>query len=333
MIGIGFIGLGGMGMYQVRSFVKTRRCRVVAGADPAPEARARFAEEFPRATVHADHRRLLADGNVEAVVIATPTLFHKQTAIDALRSGRPVLTEKPMARTVADARRMNVVAKQTGKLLMVAHCRRFDTDWGTLAKIVQSGRIGQPVLWRDAMASCGLEGTWFTDGKLGGGPLMDGAVHNQDFANLIFGDPVSVMASSIKLSQSTCVDTASAVVRYAGGSQLMLCWSWGAAPAGRLFDVLGPNGSILGGPGDDAAKDLDVKKYGYYRVVSKRASKAKLVRFTRKDMYVTQARHFIACIEGKAVCLSPGTEAIKAVASAEAILKAGPAGTVRKVVW
>lgn len=333
MTDIGFIGLGGMGMHQVRSFVKTRRCRVVAGCDLADQARERFAGEFPRAAVYADHRQLLADGNVEAVLIATPTLFHKQTAIDALRSGRDVLTEKPMARTVADARRMNAVAKETGKLLMVAQCRRFDTDWGTLGKMLQSGRIGGPVLWRHAMAACGLEGTWFTDDKLGGGPLMDGAVHNQDFANLIFGDPVSVISSSIKISDDTAVNTATAVVRYTSGSQLMLSWSWGAAPAGNLFDILGPKGSILSGPGPDAGKDLDLKKYGYYHVVNKHAGKVKVVRFTRKDMYVSQAKHFLDCIAGKTECLSPGTEAIKAVASAEAILKAGPKGTARKVVW
>ena len=113
----------------------------------------------------------------------------------------------------------------------------------------------------------------------------------------------------------------------------MLSWSWGTAPGEHLFDLLGPKGSIILGPADLATKSLDTKKYGYYRVTNSRTRKAKLVRFKRADMYVRQGKHFLDCIEGKALCLSPGTESIKAIASAEAILKAGPKGAVRKVVW
>lgn len=333
MINVGFIGLGGMGMYQVSSFVKAGRCRVVAGSDLVPEARARFAKQYPGATVFADHRQLLKDADVQAVVIATPTFYHKQTAIDALRSGRAVMTEKPLARTVADARQVNAVAKQTGQLLMVGQCRRYDTDWGCIAKIVQKGSIGGPVLWRHAMASAGPPSPWFLDDKLGGEPILDGAVHDQDFGVLLFGDPVSVVASSIKLTNTTCVDSVTAVIRYTSGSQMMLCWSWGVAQGEHMFDLIGTEGSIRAGVGDLAEASLDTKKYGYYRLTNTRSGKTKLVRFIRKDMYVTQARHFIACIEGKAVCQSPGTEAIKAVASAEAILKAGPKGAARKIVW
>ena len=333
MLNIGFIGVGGMGMHQTRSFAQIRRCRIVAGSDVSPKSQANFAGEFPKAAVYPDHRKLLKDANVDAVVIATPTGFHKQIAIDAMRAGRPVLTEKPMAMTIADSRRMNDVAAKTGKLLMVAQCRRYDTDWGAFAKIIQSGGIGQPVLWRHVMAGYGPRVPWFMDAKLGGGPMMDGAVHNQDFANMIFGDPVSVTASAIKLTNWTCVDTASATIQYDSGSQLMLSWSWGTAPGEHLFDFIGPKGSIILGPADLATKGLDTKKYGYYRVTNSRTRKAKLVRFKRDDMYVRQGKHFLDCIEGKALCLSPGTEAIKAIASAEAILKAGPKGTVRKVVW
>ncbi|NQU74710.1 MAG: Gfo/Idh/MocA family oxidoreductase [Planctomycetes bacterium] len=216
---------------------------------------------------------------------------------------------------------------------MVAQCRRFDADWGAFARIIQGGKIGQPVLWRHAMASYGPKAAWFMDDKLGDGPLMDGAVHNQDFANLIFGDPVSVVASSIKLTNDSCVDTASAVIRYTSGSQLMLSWSWGTVAGGSLFDFVGPGGGILQGPADPAEKGLDQTKYGYYHVINRRTRKARSIRFTRKDMYVTQARHFLDCVDGKTKCLSPGTEAIKAVASAEAILKAGIKGTARTVVW
>ena len=61
--------------------------------------------------------------------------------------------------------------------------------------------------------------------------------------------------------------------------------------------------------------------------------KKKLVSFKRTDMYVTQAKHFIDCINGKAKCITPASQSIKAVAIAEAILKASVKGTAAKVQW
>src|SRR5687767_922596 len=99
MLNIGFIGLGGMGMGQVRAFAQVEGCRVAAGADPAAGAQARFKEEFPEAEVYPDYRALLKQSKADAVVVVVPTLYHKDIAIAAMQAGRAVLCEKPMART------------------------------------------------------------------------------------------------------------------------------------------------------------------------------------------------------------------------------------------
>jgi predicted dehydrogenase len=333
MVNIGFIGVGGMGRYQAASFAQVRGARIVAAADLSAPSRKAFADMVPGAALYEQPRDLLADGKVDAVVVAVPTYYHAPVAIAALRSGRAVLVEKPMARTVADARRMNDVAAKTKQLLMVAHCRRYDADWGTFGNLVTSGKLGSPILWRSAMAGHSPAVPWFTDGKLSGGPLMDGAVHDQDFANMIFGDPQDIFASGVKLTESTCVDTATAIIRYRGGNQLMLSWSWGTAPGGGLHDALGTKASVIFNPADLNGDGIDQKKYGYYRLNDRRTRKSRLVRFTRKDMYVTQARHFIDCVDGRAKCRTPGTEAIKAVATAEAILKVAPKGGMKKLTW
>lgn len=169
------------------------------------------------------------------------------------------------------------------------------------------------------------------DDQRGGGPLIDGAVHNYDFGNFMFGDPVSVLASSIKLTRRSAVDTATAVVRYAPGDQLMVSWAWG--PRGdSAHDVMGPKGTLLFDHGGMAP--ANEKGYAYLRVWPN-GKDMKLIKFTYNglDMYIEEDRHFISCItEGKA-CEAPGTESIKAVAVAEAILKAAPKGGMRKVVW
>ena len=331
MINVAFIGLGNMAHMQVASFQPIRSCRLYAGADPSEQARRITAEKFPDMKLFEDHKALLADPAVDAVVVATPTLFHKNTAIDAMRAGKPVMTEKPMARTVADCRKMIEVSKQTKQLLMVAHCRRFDSIWGAWGKVVTDGRIGGPVIWRDV--SAGVNGSWFMDDKIGG-PLIDGAVHNYDFANLIWGDPVSVVASAIKLNKNvTAVDTATAVIDYPRGNKLMMSWSW-AMRGSRLFDVLGSIGSITMGTGSLKPPENANPGQSYYCLINAEG-KERLIKpkGTSGEMYRKQACHFLACVERKEKCISPGTEAIKAVAVAEAVLKAGPKGQARKVTW
>ena len=335
MINVGFIGLGGMGMGQAKAFAQVKTCKVVAGADLAAPSRERFSTEFPGSKVFEDYKEMLKDSGVDAVVIATPTFYHKDVAIDVLRSGRPVLSEKPVARYVADARKMIAAADKAGKLLMVAHCRRYDTDWGTIAKAVGSGMLGGPVLWRHMVGSnLGLRfAPWFLDDKLGGGPLIDGAIHDHDFCNLMFGDPETVVGTAVKLHPGcTGVDTGNMITQYKSGHQSVNTWSWVTHGASAM-DIIGPKGSLQFGPGDLATPDLDTTKFGYYRFADPLNKKPKLLKFVKKDMYVTQAKHFIDCLDGKAKCLTPATEAIKGVAVAEAFFKSVKTGKSVKVAW
>lgn len=335
MTGVGFIGAGDMGRYQARSFAKVKGARVVAGADLSEPSRKAFASEHPGAKVYEDHHALLADPKVEAVVICVPTGFHLTVAGDALKAGKPVLCEKPMARTVPQCHKLMDLAKKTGSMLMIAQCRRFDANWGAMGKVVTSGKLGGPVLWRHMAGGRGPAAPWFYDDKLGGGPLMDGAVHNHDFANLIFGRPLSVIASSIDLTGSSAINTATAIVEYERGDQMMLSWSWGvAASLAGGMDILGPKGTLNFGPGKLDSDKLDKAKHGYFCVTSRQTDKPALVKYPKRDMYVTQAKHFLDAAAGKTPCQSPPEEAIKAVAVAEAIFKSAKAHGKRvKVAW
>lgn len=320
MIHVGLIGTGDMGMRQAQALVQSRRFRIVAGSDIAPASRAAFATRFPQAGVYDDHRKLIRDAKVQAVVIATSAYYHRPIAIDAMKAGRDVLCEKPMGRTAADCRRMLDVREKTGRLLMIAHCRRYDANWGTFAKVYREGRLGPKVLWRHCVCDQGPSVPWFWNHRLGGGPIVIAAVHDLDFAAWLFGDPKFVHASGIRLSDATAIDTATAVVHYANGSQLLISWSWNPAPTPRLNDVLGAKGTLTF-PGD-----------AYY-LTDRATGKRRRFAIPKADMYLAQARHFADCLEHGATCLSPGTEAIKAVATAEAILAAAPRGRVRTVAW
>jgi predicted dehydrogenase len=316
MIGIGIIGLGQMGRYQAKSFAQVEGCRVVAGADPAAPCRSEFSKIVPDARVYANHRELLADKSVDAVVIVVPTAYHADLVIEALNGGRPVLVEKPMARTVEQCRRMNDAAQRANKVLMVAHCRRFDEDWGAFARAYREGRMGERILWR--MVRGGIPyNRWFMDEELGGGPLFDGAIHNEDFGNYLFGMPTSVTGNSIKFDRTcTAIDTGNALIEYANGSQMLLSWSW-AVNADFLHDALGEKSTFIFG-----SEGLSVPEGLKAHHLIDRAGNKTLVTFEPKDMYVTQAAHFLACVAGAEKCRCDGVEGMNAVAVGEAVLKA-----------
>ncbi len=332
MIRIGSIGLGGMGMHQAKTFNQVPGCRLTAGADPSAEMRERFVQTFTETRVYASAEDLLAQADVDAVVIAVPTGFHQPAASAALAARKPVLLEKPMARTVEQCHRLIDDAEKQDTLLMVAHCRRFDPHWKAWGEYVTSGKLGNPVLWRHAVASLG-PGSWFMDHKLGGGPLLDGAIHNYDFANQIFGEPAHVLASAIDLDpDTTAIDTGSAIIRYRAGHQLLVSWSW-AARGERLHDVIGPLGYIQFGTGGLTPPPEKDGSLQYCCFTDRAGARSLIESPSHPDMYSYQAAHFLACIRGEAVCQSPGCEAIKAVAVAEAILLAGPEGKAMEVVW
>lgn len=332
MMRVGFIGLGDMGLYQANSFAQVTECHLVAGADPSPEMRARFAEKFPDADLFLSPEELLANAQVDGVVIAVPTGYHQQVAATMLAARMPVLLEKPMARTVAQCQQLIEDADKYNTLLMVAHCRRFDPYWTAWGNKVTAGDLGAPILWRDARARINAR-NWFMDEALGGGPLLDGAIHNYDFANWIFGEPESVYASALKLNPNvTAIDTASAIIRYKAGHQLMVSWSWGAKGT-TLHDIIGSEGFIQFGTGSFAPPAEEKGQFQYCTFTDRDGNESLIKVPAKPDMYVRQAEHFLACIRGEVACQSPGTEAIKAIAVAEAILQSTKDGKIQTLSW
>ena len=243
MLNIGFIGCGGIARHHASCLSRIRGARIVAAADVVADAAEAFARDFGAEHHFADFRALLDLPEIDAVWVCTPTFQHPAPVIAAAQAGKHVFCEKPMALKVADARRMANACRQADVRLTIGFVRRFDAQWGKLKDIVQSGAVGSPVIWR--FAGGGRPGRpWFRDENKGGGPLMDGAVHNYDFALQIFGPAASAQASSLQFDPTSVgADTASVIVNFASGDQHALIWSWGVAagaPVASLNDVIGP---------------------------------------------------------------------------------------------
>jgi len=131
-LGVGVVGVGHFGRYHARKMAAEPRARLVGLHDPDGARAAQVAAEAGGCQVFESLTALLAE--VEAVIVATPTFAHHAVAADALRAGRHVLVEKPIAATLEEADALIALARQGGLVLQVGHVERFSAVRRALAR-------------------------------------------------------------------------------------------------------------------------------------------------------------------------------------------------------
>jgi len=296
MVKLGFIGCGGIANHHASTIIaNVKGIKVAAGADIMPDMLKAFKKQHGVKALYADYRQMLKEADIDAVCVATPTGLHCEHVVAAARAGKHVFCEKPIAMKLRDADKMIEACAKAGVKLMIGQVRRYDTDWSVFKKLVQSGAIGRPVLWRQTTAGAG-PGRWFMDAKMGGGPFMDGAVHNWDFGNNIFGKAKEALGSIMRMRKTTALDTGAVIVRYKSGDEMMLSWSWGmvaGCSSPGTHDVLGPKGIIKFPdtfPKTEFPKGFDHEKFGAYLVDT--GKKKRLVKFRKKNMFAEEWKDF-----------------------------------------
>ncbi|AVM76376.1 Gfo/Idh/MocA family protein [Magnetospirillum gryphiswaldense] len=155
-IGVGVVGFGYWGPNLARNLAVADGVDLVAVCDADPRAQARVQRLYPGVRTYAALDELLADGGVDAVVVATPVRSHADFALAALRSGRHVLVEKPMAETVAQAELMVEIAAAKGLTLMVDHTFVYTGAVARIAAMVQAGELGRLLYYDSVRINLGL---------------------------------------------------------------------------------------------------------------------------------------------------------------------------------
>jgi phthalate 4,5-cis-dihydrodiol dehydrogenase len=194
---LGVIGLGRAFTLMLPTFVADRRVRLVAAADPRPEARALFQREFGRA--HENVEALCADPAVEAIYIASPHQMHAEHVRLAAQAGKHVLVEKPMAITIAECQAMIAAAAAAGVHLIVGHSHSFDAPIRRLREIVDSGAVGavrmiNALNYTDFLYRPRRPEELVT--AEGGGVVFSQGAHQIDTVRLIGGGRVKTVAAS-----------------------------------------------------------------------------------------------------------------------------------------
>ena len=194
------VAFAGTGFSRVHArFAQTMPdVEMVAVVNHRPESMAAFAGEFNIPRHYTRLEELIADGEVDAISINTPNYLHASQTIAALNAGIHVMVEKPMAMNAAEAEAMVAAATESGSLLMVAHCFRFDPEVQWLKTQVDAGKLGRIIRTKSygVHANWGPDG-WFTQARYaGGGAIADMGIHALDTVRFLLGDPqpVSVYA-------------------------------------------------------------------------------------------------------------------------------------------
>lgn len=192
LVKIGVIGAGGRGGLSRLAVAPGVGGKIVALCDVDPAAFKRYDEICgPDVFKCADYRELLARGDVEAVFVSTPDNFHEEHAIAALRAGKHVYLEKPMAITIEGCDRILVEAKKSGKKLYLGHNMRHMLFVQKMKELVDTGAIGQvKAAWCRHFISYGGDAyfkDWHADRRNSMGLLLQKAAHDIDVIHWICG--------------------------------------------------------------------------------------------------------------------------------------------------
>ncbi|HRU24905.1 MAG TPA: Gfo/Idh/MocA family oxidoreductase [Candidatus Latescibacteria bacterium] len=334
-VNVGIIGTG-IGGAHFDGYSKLKNVRVVGLVDVDPARGKSVAERWGVPVAHAftNHQDLLSLKELDAVSVCTPNYLHAQIAIDALNAGKHVICEKPMAATLAQAKELFNVAKQSDKIFMMGYNNRYRGDTQLLKKYIEAGELGDLYYgkcgWIRRHGAPG-PGSWFsTKSMSGGGPLIDLGVHALDLAWWLMGKPkpVSVSASVFNLlmpqewerlgrpGTMDVEDAAVAHIRFANGAAVLLEVSWLLHTPKESFycQVMGTKGGASAEPEFRICQD----KHGAEVDLTPRAPNI--------GGHPAEIAHFVQCIRTNTQPLSTAEDGLLVMKMLDAIYRSGESG-------
>lgn len=216
---LGQIGVGRWGRNLLRNLAALPAADVAAVCDPSDPALAEAARLVPdaRATRNAD--AVLGDDAIEAVVIATETPLHFETAEAALLAGKHVFVEKPLAQTVEQAERLVALADERGRTLMVGHLLRYHPAFRHVEELAEAGALGDLRYLYSVRVNLGVV-------RQQENAFDSLAPHDLAVARALLGEATAVTAQGRAFLQEGVEDVVFATVEYAGGALAHIHASW-----------------------------------------------------------------------------------------------------------
>jgi predicted dehydrogenase len=261
---------------------------------------------------YCDVAEALADPEIDAVDLCLPTDLHEPIAIDALRHGKHVLVEKPMALDVASCERMIDEARRHGRVLMVAQVLRFFPAYRALEETMRDVGPVRGVIFRRRCARPSWS-DWLAVKARSGGGVFDLLIHDVDMALHLFGTPVEIAASGYE-DLAVGIDTISAQLFYSGGLTVEIAGGWhnsGTFPFSMEYTVVADGGTL-----DYNSESRPPRLHGANGLSEE-------LPLVNQDGYSAEIAYFAECCrDGAAPARCPPEESARAVSLALAIIEA-----------
>jgi scyllo-inositol 2-dehydrogenase (NADP+) len=246
IIGYGLAGA----VFHAPLISSTSGMTVAAIVTGNPERQQRATRDYPSAAIHSNAEELWHDpSRYDLVVVATPNRAHVPLGLAAMNAGLPVVIDKPMAASVADAERLIEAGKKTGKLLTVFQNRRWDNDFLTVRQLIAADMLGPITRFEsryDRYRAAPRPDAWreFGTPEEAGGLLYDLGSHLIDQAILLFGEPTRVYAEMALRHPNAQVDDDTFVaLQFKDGVNAHLWMSVVVRTPGLRFRISGLRGT------------------------------------------------------------------------------------------
>ncbi|MBI4670245.1 MAG: Gfo/Idh/MocA family oxidoreductase [Chloroflexi bacterium] len=304
MIQLAVIGAGYWGPNLVRNFSQTPGARVAYVCDLDAAKLAPLAAQYPTLTTTRNYQDALGDPNVDAVVVATPVSTHQRLAVEALRAGKHVLVEKPLAATVQAAREIDAVAREVKRVLMVGHTFIYNPAVTKVHEYIQRGALGEIYYIDSARVNLGLH-------QFDINVIWDLAPHDVSMILYWLGQrPLRVSARGNSYTQDNIEDVAFVTLEFPGKVMAHIHVSWMSPAKLRRTTIVGSKQMIVY---DDLEAAEKVKLYdsGVEQLALNATTRAELQRTYRVGDVLSprldvveplrvECKHFVECIvEGK----------------------------------
>lgn len=321
MVNIGIIGYGYWGPNLVRNFAETPGAAVVAVADMDP-ARLQLAQQrYPNIKVTTEVHELLRDPSIDAIAVATPVYTHFELGMAALKAGKHLWLEKPMAETSLQARKLVEEAERRELALIVDHTFLYTGAVRKMAEIIKSDELGQVYYYDSTRVNLGL---FQRDVSV----IADLAVHDFSILDYLLGEhPVAVSASGTNHFPGTPENLAYITLFYDSGTIAHVNVSWlapvkvrqilvGGSKQMITYDDLEPSEKVkIYDKGvsftDDPQKIMEMR-VGY------RTGDMRAPRLDGTEALRVEGLHFVDCIENKKRPITDGHLGVRVVELIEA---------------
>ncbi len=252
-IGIGIVGCGMIANFHARAIADAQGAHLVACTDFKPELATAFAEKNS-CKAYATLDEMLADPDIAAVTICTPSGAHRDPAVAAASAGKHVVVEKPLEVTTEKCDEIIAAAEKTGVKLAVTFQSRFHQSSQLIKNAVDQGRFGQVTMgdayvkWyrsQEYYDSGAWRGTWALDG---GGALMNQAIHSVDLLLWLMGpvSEISAMTATMTHERIEVEDVAVANLKFASGALGVIEATTTAFPGAlKRIEVCGNEGTAV----------------------------------------------------------------------------------------